>query len=84
MGASARLADELSASPQGQPLHPAMGPPRPRQVTPPAPPPVPQAPPPAERRRAERRSEQQPVLLDTRSRKGRRQASGEVGINIEV
>lgn len=39
---------------------------------------------PVERRQAERRSENRPVLLDTRSKRGRRLASGDVHINIKV
>lgn len=38
----------------------------------------------AERRRAERRVENRPVLLDTRSRRGRREASGEVQFSLKV
>jgi len=42
-------------------------------------------PPPAvERRQQERRSEKRPVLLDTRSKRGRRKAGGDVKINIKV
>lgn len=37
-----------------------------------------------ERRQAERRSEKRPVLLDTRSQRGRRKASGDVKISIKV
>ena len=39
---------------------------------------------PVERRKSERRSENRPVLLDTRSRTGRRRASGDVRIDIKV
>lgn len=37
-----------------------------------------------ERRQKERRSEQRPVLLDTRSKRGRRKAGGDGKINIKV
>jgi hypothetical protein len=37
-----------------------------------------------ERREKERRSEKRPVLLDTRSKGGRRKAGGDVKINIKV
>ncbi|MEF8731774.1 MAG: hypothetical protein V5B40_07640 [Candidatus Accumulibacter meliphilus] len=37
-----------------------------------------------ERRQKERRSEKRPVLLDTRSKSGRRKAGGDVKINIKV
>ena len=37
-----------------------------------------------ERRQKERRSEKRPVLLDTRSKNGRRKAGGDVKINIKV
>lgn len=40
--------------------------------------------PPVERRQKERRTEQRPVLLDTRSRSGRRKAGGDVTVNIKV
>ena len=92
VGAAARLADGLSASPQGQP--PPFGEhelrPPPAAAATPAPAPAeqentsPGTPMAGERRRAERRSEKQPVLLDTRLKKGRRQAPGDVGINIKV
>jgi len=39
---------------------------------------------PVERRQSERRSENRPVLLDTRSNRGRRRASGEIRISIKV
>lgn len=37
-----------------------------------------------ERRQQERRSEKRPILLDTRSKKGRRQVAGDAKINIKV
>ncbi|HNH23472.1 MAG TPA: hypothetical protein PK261_00655 [Accumulibacter sp.] len=42
------------------------------------------APVPYERRQGDRRQQNRPVLLDTRVSRGRRQASGDVGINIKV
>ena len=39
---------------------------------------------PVERRQAERRSENRPVLLDTRSNRGRRRGADDARINIEV
>jgi len=85
VGASGRVGNELSASAQGEPALPGDQPAR----RPPRPPAGPLAPPQStpvtgERRQAERRSEKRPVLLDTRSRKGRRQTPGEGGINIKV
>ncbi len=85
VGSSARLESELSASPQDETRPFA----KPEQRRPPAPPqtvaPQQENPPlPVERRQAERRSENRPVLLDTRSNRGRRRASGEVRINIKV
>ena len=45
----------------------------------------PEAHPPAiERRQRERRIEKRPVLLDTRSKSGRRKAGGDVKVNIKV
>ena len=79
---AARLTDELATSPQGQPPpsrkkggHPpptAIGP---EEENRPAP---------VERRSSDRRSKNQPVLLDTRSNRGRRRAPGEAPINIKV
>jgi hypothetical protein len=87
VGNAARLANELSTSLRGQsppfgeqqtraqPQSPAAAVSREHE----APPPV------VERRQQpERRSENRPVLLDTRARKGRRQNPGEVRINIKV
>lgn len=57
------------------------------------PPPVPETNPattpaaasfPYERRQGDRRQQNRPVLLDTRVNRGRRQASGDGGINIKV
>ena len=48
-----------------------------------APPPA-AAPFPYERRQGDRRQQNRPVLLDTRVSRGRRQASGDGGINIKV
>jgi len=42
------------------------------------------APFPYERRQGDRRQQNRPVLLDTRVSRGRRQASGDGGINIKV
>lgn len=80
---AARLTDELAASPQKQP------PPSPKKGGYPPPPTAigPEAeskPEPVERRRSDRRSKNQPVLLDTRSNRGRRRAPGEAPINIKV
>ncbi len=85
VGSPARLANELSAAPQDQALPSAAqeqrGQPKaqgsvdPRQEN--------QAVA-VERRQAERRSEIRPVMLDTRSNRGRRRASGDVRINIKV
>lgn len=83
--ASARLANDLAASPQGRPSASGEQSAR-RQPAAAAPPlqPTTEAPPAGERRRAERRSEKRAVLLDTRSKKGRRTASGEGRISIKV
>jgi hypothetical protein len=85
VGNAAGLPDEVSASPQGQaPPFAERG--KRRQATSPAPVIRQQQEPPPEieRRQAERRSESRPVLLDTRTQRGRRQASGDKRINIEV
>lgn len=85
VGNSTRLANELAASPQDRPL--PFG--EKKGAAPPAPP-IAVAPDQAsqplavERRQGERRSENRPVLLDTRSKRGRRQNPGEGGINIKV
>jgi hypothetical protein len=88
VGNAARLANELSTSLRRQP--PPFGE---QQARAPSQLPTPvavsreqQDPPPAVERRQqpERRSENRPVLLDTRARKGRRQNPGEVRINIKV
>ena len=79
---AARLADELAASPQRQPLPSKKG----------GRPESPNAvgldeerkPEPVERRHADRRSKNQPILLDTRTNRGRRRAPGEALINIKV
>lgn len=88
VGASGGLGNGLSASAQGEPALPGEQTARRPPGTPAAPlaPPesVPSAPLTGERRQAERRSEKRPVLLDTRSRQGRRQSSGETRINIKV
>lgn len=39
---------------------------------------------PVERRKTDRRAENRPVLLDTRTQRGRRMASDDAGINIKV
>ena len=85
VGNAARLANELSTSLRGQ--APPFGEQQARAQSPTAA--VSrehEAPPPAVERRQqpERRSENRPVLLDTRARKGRRQDPGEVRINIKV
>jgi hypothetical protein len=90
VGNAARLANELSTSLRGQP--PPFGEQQARTLSPsqsPTPAAVSQeheGPPPGVERRQqpERRSENRPVLLDTRARKGRRQDPGEVRINIKV
>jgi len=78
-----RLTDELVASPQGQPP-----PSRKKGGQPPPPTAIgteeENKPAPAERRSSDRRSKNQPVLLDTRSNRGRRRAPGEAPINIKV
>ncbi len=85
VGSSARLANELSAAPhdqappsaereqRGQPA--AQESVDPRQESEALP---------IERRQTERRSENRPVLLDTRSNRGRRRSAGELRINIKV
>ncbi|MBE2257558.1 MAG: hypothetical protein IAE88_01795 [Rhodobacteraceae bacterium] len=82
---SAQVGDELSAAlPDQSPAARDRPPRRPALAaanTPAAPENLPVA---VERRRAERRSEQRPVLLDTRSQGGRRKAGGDVKINIKV
>lgn len=80
---AARLTDELATSPQGQP------PPSRKKGKPPPPPTAigpeeESRPEPVERRHGDRRSKNQPVLLDTRSNRGRRRAPGEAPINIKV
>jgi len=85
VGNAARLANELSTSLRGQ--APPFGEQQARAQSPTAP--VSrehEGPPPAVERRQqpERRSENRPVLLDTRARKGRRQNPGEVRISIKV
>ena len=79
---AARLADELAASPQGQPPPSKKGgrPESPKAVGPDDE----SKPEPVERRHADRRSKDQPILLDTRTNRGRRRASGEAHINIKV
>lgn len=81
----AGLASGLSASPQGRPLPTQQRPPGDSRVAS-APAAVEEAgaPPAVERRKGERRAESRPVLLDTRSKTGRRQSSGEGRINIKV
>jgi hypothetical protein len=80
----AGLASGLSASPQGRPLPTQPRPPGGSRVD--SPPAVEEAgaPPVVERRKGERRSESRPVLLDTRTSKGRRQSPGDGRINIKV
>ena len=79
---AARLADELAASPQGQPPPSKKGgrPESPKAVGPDDE----NKPEPVERRHADRRSKDQPILLDTRTNRGRRRAPGEAHINIKV
>lgn len=84
VGSAAGLPEEVSASPHGQaPPFAERGKRRQTAATP-----VihqQQEPPPGvERRQSERRSEIRPVLLDTRTQRGRRQASGDQHINIKV
>ncbi len=85
VGSSARLANELSTAPhdqappsakQEQRRQPAgEGTLDPRQASEALH---------VERRQAERRSENRPVMLDTRSNRGRRRSAGELRINIKV
>ncbi len=77
--------NELSTALPRQPW-PAPEEPRPAQREAPASTPTEATDPPAlvERRQKERRSEKRPVLLDTRSKRGRRKAGGDVKINIKV
>ncbi|KFB73025.1 MAG: hypothetical protein AW09_001748 [Candidatus Accumulibacter phosphatis] len=79
---AARLADELAASPQEQPPPSKNGgrPESPKAVGPDDE----SKPEPVERRHADRRSKDQPILLDTRTNRGRRRAPGEALINIKV
>ncbi|HRD93105.1 hypothetical protein [Accumulibacter sp.] len=85
VSSSAMVGSELSAA-RREPS-PPFSDHQPRQ---PPPTTAPAAPQPAnqplavERRQAERRSEKRPVLLDTRSQRGRRKASGDVKISIKV
>ncbi len=85
VGSSTRLENDLSASPRREaPLSRHGGRPPPQAEPAPVAPQTeaPQAR--AERRRTERRSETHPVLLDTRSKKARRKASGNGQIDIKV
>jgi hypothetical protein len=88
VGGSARLADDVAASPQGQPP-PFRAREVPSQLSArPAPAPVgtdsDNASAPIDRRKIERRLVNQPVLLDTRSNRGRRKTAGEVTISIKA
>ncbi|WP_291995448.1 hypothetical protein [Candidatus Accumulibacter sp. ACC003] len=82
---SNRVGDELSAAAHDQSLPVTERQPRPQHETA-----TPDVPEPAgqtvaiERRQVERRSEKLPVLLDTRSQRGRRKAGDDVKINIKV
>lgn len=82
---AATIANDLSAGPQNQPL-PAAKQRRPRQplAAAGAEAQLDDQRPLVERRQKERRLEKRPVLLDTRSRSGRRKAGGDVNINIKV
>ncbi|MEF8697844.1 MAG: hypothetical protein V5B32_10320 [Candidatus Accumulibacter sp. UW26] len=87
VGSSARLADDVTASPQGQPPPFRAREARPQLAASPAPAPVDQdsdQAAPVDRRKTERRRENQSVLLDTRSSRGRRKTAGEVPLNIKV
>jgi len=81
VGAYGGLAKELPSSPRGE----AAQEDEQRRRQPPAVAPAPQTiPPTGERRQAERRVEQRPVLLDTRSKQGRRRGPGTKSIDIKV
>lgn len=83
IGAYGGVAKELPPSPRGEAAQDEAQQQRRRQ--PPAVAPVPEAmPPTGERRKAERRMQQQPVLLDTRSKQGRRRGPGTQSIDIKV
>ncbi len=84
VGGAAGLPDEVSASPHGQPPPLAERGKRRQAATAPVIIQQQEAPPQVERRQAERRSENRPILLDTRTQRGRRQASGDQRINIKV
>lgn len=85
VGSSARLENDLSASPRRQAAPSGHEGARPQQAT--STPVAPQLEAPqarVERRQTERRSENRPVLLDTRSKTARRQASAKGRIDIKV
>ena len=84
VGGAAGLPDEVSASPDGQAPPFAERGKRRQAATSPVVHQQQEPTPQVDRRQAERRSENRPVLLDTRARKGRRQNPGEVRINIKV
>lgn len=81
---SNRVGDELSAAAHDQSLPATERQPRRQETaTPDLPEPAGQAVA-IERRQVERRAEKLPVLLDTRSQRGRRKAGDDVKINIKV
>lgn len=84
VGGAAGLPDEVSASPDGQAPPFAERGKRRQAATSPVVHQQQEPPPQVDRRQAERRSENRPVLLDTRTQRGRRQASGDQRINIKV
>ncbi len=87
VGSAAGLANDLSASPQNDRARAGREPAAPRRAdaaaTTTAAPAVP-ATVAVERRQGERRVENRPVLLDTRSKKGRREGTASGRINIKV
>jgi len=84
VGGAAGLPDEVSASPDGQAPPFAERGKRRQAATSPVVHQQQEPTPQVDRRQAERRSENRPVLLDTRTQRGRRQASGDLRINIKV
>ncbi|MER2625664.1 MAG: hypothetical protein ABTS22_17230 [Accumulibacter sp.] len=84
VGGAAGLPDEVSASPDGQAPPFAERGKRRQAATSPVVHQQQEPPPQVDRRQAERRSENRPVLLDTRTQRGRRQSSGDQRINIKV
>ena len=87
VGDAAGLANDLSASPQNDRALAGREPAAPRRADAAATPtgtPAVNATVAVERRQGERRVENRPVLLDTRSKKGRREGTASGRINIKV